>query len=316
MVENKHVIKILEKDLAVYKSKKEKITYPIDVEDFALKVFGLDVVYSDFEEELGFINTDRNKDLKNIYGGLYPDDYVFKTMSKVILINTNINQFFVGNFLVPKEWYQEYSERQTIAHEIAHYSELQYIKKTELNLFSAVQLHEAPYILFNSEVFANKYARNLLMPEEEVKKLKLEIASTGPLDMSSDSKFFIAKFGVTQFMLEIRLKELNISFVRGIYLHKFQKSKGKKYTEDNLLVLLKLSKEYDLHPHYGDCERIAPLYNKETNQDRDSGSLYMTIWRINSGFYDYYESVVELRITYNLEIIEYLENKIKISEGE
>ena len=60
--------------------------------------------------------------------------------------------------------------------------------------------------------------------------------------------------------------------------------------------------EYNLNPHYGDCERIVLLYNKLREQDRDAGSLYMTIWRINSGYYDKYESIVELRMKLLIEL--------------
>lgn len=133
------------------------------------------------------------------------------------------------------------------------------------------------------------------MPKEEVFKLKSEIQGT--IDMLNDSIYFREKFGVTQFMLEVRLTELKIQFINGYYINKVRRTKGKKYEEEDLLELIKLSKKYDMRPNYGDAAQIANIYNKHTNQDRDGASLYMTIWRINQGKYDkFYESVTESRL--------------------
>ena len=282
------IINILNKNLKKYIEKGGEISYPFPVENFALKVFGLDTQYIDFEEEMIISDFDP----KMIYGALYTDERYFKKQNKVILINTNTNDFYIGDFLVPKEYYKEQSERQTIAHEIGHYAEYDYKKNIELNLFNETIYDDAPKVFINPEVWANIYARNLLMPEEEVFKFKSEIHGT--IDMLNDSILFKNKFGVTQFMLEVRLAELKIQFINGYYINKARRSKGERYKENDLLTLIKLAKEYDMKPNYGDAEKLAYLYNKKTNQDRDGGSLYMTVWRINQGKYDaIYESVAE-----------------------
>ena len=60
----------------------------------------------------------------------------------------------------------------------------------------------------------------------------------------------------------------------------------KKYTESDLLLLIDLESEFHHKPNYGDAEHIAIKYNDITKQNRNSGSLYMAVWRINSGYYD------------------------------
>lgn len=60
----------------------------------------------------------------------------------------------------------------------------------------------------------------------------------------------------------------------------------KKYTESDLLLLIDLESEFHRKPNYGDAEHIAIKYNDITKQNRNSGSLYMAVWRINSGYYD------------------------------
>ena len=60
----------------------------------------------------------------------------------------------------------------------------------------------------------------------------------------------------------------------------------KKYTESDLLLLIDLESEFHRKPNYGDAEHIAIKYNDITKQNRNSGSLYMAVWRINNGYYD------------------------------
>lgn len=285
------VIEILNKNLEKYKKIVGHINYPFPIEDYAYKVFGLDIQYANFDEE--FVMEDL--DVKMIYGALYPDGKYFYGQEKVILINNNTNDFYIGDFHVPKEYYKSQSERQTIAHEVGHYAEFDYRKKEELNLFNDIEYNKALDIFIDPEVFANIYARNLLMPKEEVFKLKSELQGT--IDMLNDSNYFREKFGVTQFMLEVRLAELKIQFINGYYINKVRRTNGEKYEEEDLLELIQLAKKYDMRPNYGDAAQIANIYNKHTDQDRDGGSLYMTIWRINQGKYDkIYESVAEARL--------------------
>lgn len=295
--------KILREDLKKFLLNGGKISYPFPVEDYALKVYGLDVQYTNFEEE--FKSNVTNP--KEIYGALYPDNHYYHDQDKVILININREPFIIGDLIIPKELYWDNSERQIIAHEIGHYCEM----KNDPDLFSNKRRYDdAPSILLSNpkkEIFANKYARKLIMPEQEVFTLKSNKEILGPINILSESKYFKDYFGVTQFMLEIRLKELNISFINGFYINRNQKTKGDKYTEEDLLTLVNLAFEYNLNPHYGDCEKIAILYNKLREQDRDAGSLYMVIWRINNGYYDKFESVAELRIKFILETLKKME---------
>lgn len=292
------VDKVISKDLDKYVSIVGKYSFPFPVEDFALKVFGLDIQYVDFAEEFNSNVTDTQE----IFGAIYPDNHFFYGQDKVILVNTNRKDFYIGDLKIPQELYLDNSERQTIAHEIGHYSEI----KTAPTLFSGRRYDNAPSILLDDtkhEVFANIYARKLIMPVEEVLKLKAEKEITGPINLLHEGIYFKEHFGITQFMLEVRLKELNISFINGFYIKRNQKSKGEKYTEEDLLTLLNLASEYDLTPHYGDCEKIVLIYNKLRKQDRDSGSIYMVINRLNNGVYDKIESVAELRIKFSLEIM-------------
>ena len=124
----------------------------------------------------------------------------------------------------------------------------------------------------------------------------------GTIDLLKHDGELIRKyFGVTEFMLEVRLKELKIPFINGYYIPDQLKSSYKKYSEENLLKLMQISigNGFGLNPDYGDSEQIAYLYNKITGENRDSGSLYMTIWRIANGKYDnYFESVCEKRIEF------------------
>ena len=123
----------------------------------------------------------------------------------------------------------------------------------------------------------------------------------GTIDLLKHDGELIRKyFGVTEFMLEVRLKELKIPFINGYYIPDQLKSSYKKYSEENLLKLMQISigNGFGLNPDYGDSEQIAYLYNKAAGENRDSGSLYMTIWRIANGKYDYFKRICEKRIEF------------------
>jgi len=290
---------IVNSDIKKFEKKGGIVTYPFPVEEFALKTFGLDVQYGDFNE---LFTSERIK-TSQIYGCLFPDDHYFLGQDKVILVNVNREPFVIGELVIPDEFYKEGSERQTIAHEIGHYADLHH----NPTLFAHIKVSDAPTILLHdpvNETFANKYARRLLMPELEVKQFKSKNEILGSIDMLAHATLFKQHFGVTQFMVEIRLKELNISFINGVYINKHRRSRGKPYSEEDLLTLANLAFSYDMEPNYADCERIAIEYNKLRKQDRDGGSLYMAIWRINTGYYDRFESVLELRMRLHARILE------------
>ena len=94
------------------------IKFPFPIEDFALRVFELDIQYENFDDVF-------ESDLYNpseIFGCLFPDGYYFQGIDKIILINTNRAPFYLGNQLIPEKYYKDNAERQTIAHEVGHYS--------------------------------------------------------------------------------------------------------------------------------------------------------------------------------------------------
>ena len=61
------VIEILNKNLEKYKKIVGHINYPFPIEDYAYKVFGLDIQYANFDEE--FVMEDL--DVKMIYGAFF-----------------------------------------------------------------------------------------------------------------------------------------------------------------------------------------------------------------------------------------------------
>lgn len=287
MKDNYNYIEIVNKNLKDYKDKGGKISYPFDASKFALINFGLDVQY----DALSF-------------GGDNGKAGLIKIKEKVIIINPDREDFKIGEFVVPKKLYIKESENQTIAHEIGHYAQYEENRKNYGNtLFGEENYKDSyPNILLNGEIFANKYARNLLIPKNELEKFLKENDIKGTIDLLKHDGESIRKyFGVTEFMLEVRLKELKIPFINGYYIPDQLKSSYKKYSEENLLKLMQISigNGFGLNPDYGDSEQIAYLYNKITGENRDSGSLYMTIWRIANGKYDnYFESVCEKRIEF------------------
>ena len=286
MKDNYNYIEIVNKNLKDYKEKGGKISYPFDASKFALINFGLDVQY----DALSF-------------GGDNGKAGLIKIKEKVIIINPDREDFKIGEFVVPKKLYIKESENQTIAHEIGHYAQYEENRKNYGNtLFGEENYKDSyPNILLNGEIFANKYARNLLIPKNELEKFLKENDIKGTIDLLKHDGELIRKyFGVTEFMLEVRLKELKIPFINGYYIPDQLKSSYKKYSEENLLKLMQISigNGFGLNPDYGDSEQIAYLYNKITGENRDSGSLYMTIWRIANGKYDYFKRICEKRIEF------------------
>ena len=279
-------IEIVNKNLKDYKEKGGKISYPFDASKFALINFGLDVQY----DALSF-------------GGDNGKAGLIRIKEKTIIINPDRADFKIGEFIVPKELYIKESENQTIAHEIGHYAQYEENRKNYGNVLFGEENYKDSYpnILLNGEIFANKYARNLLMPKNELEKFLKENDIKETIDLLKHDGELIRKyFGVTEFMLEVRLKELKIPFINGYYIPDQLKSGYKKYSEENLLKLMQISigNGFGLTPDYGDSEQIAYLYNKATGENRDSGSLYMTIWRIANGKYDYFKRICEKRIEF------------------
>ena len=279
-------IEIVNKNLKDYKEKGGKISYPFDASKFALINFGLDVQY----DALSF-------------GGDNGKAGLIRIKEKTIIINPDRADFKIGEFIVPKELYIKESENQTIAHEIGHYAQYKENRKNYGNVLFGEENYKDSYpnILLNGEIFANKYARNLLMPKNELEKFLKENDIKETIDLLKHDGELIRKyFGVTEFMLEVRLKELKIPFINGYYIPDQLKSGYKKYSEENLLKLMQISigNGFGLTPDYGDSEQIAYLYNKATGENRDSGSLYMTIWRIANGKYDYFKRICEKRIEF------------------
>ena len=152
----------------------------------------------------------------------------------------------------------------------------------------------------DEETYANKYARFLLMPEEAVRTLMAKRNMLGTLDLVVEAPLLTEYFGVTQFMAEIRLNELEIPFINGVYIKRTSRFRGRSYLKDDLLALLDIVEQYGSDPAYYDFESIATTYNKLRNQNRASGPLYMAYWRLMKGDYDgKYPDVFEKRILLN-----------------
>jgi hypothetical protein len=101
-------------DLDVFKNKGAEIKYPFPVDEFALRVFGLDIQYEDFKNVF-------SSDLYNadeLFGCLFPDKRYFQGLDKLILINSDRKPFVLNGTEIKKEYWADYAERQTITHEI------------------------------------------------------------------------------------------------------------------------------------------------------------------------------------------------------
>jgi len=294
---------VIIRNLAKYVSLGGIIKYPFPVEDFALRTFGLDVQYENFDVVFESSSYNPNE----IFGCLFPDGYYFQGADKIILINTNRAPFYLGNQLIPEMYYKDNAERQTIAHEIGHYSKNYSEKGVQFRLFEKkVKGDTASSIIVyprNEETYANKYARLLLMPEKELRLLMAKRNMLGTIDLMRDAPTLTEYFGVTQFMVEIRLNELEIPFVNGVYIKRTSRFKGKSYTEQDILALIDIVEEWGREPTYYDFETIATTYSRIRNQSRASGPLYMMYWRLMRGWYDSkYPEVFERRVLLNIKL--------------
>jgi Zn-dependent peptidase ImmA (M78 family) len=292
------------KDLETFKNLGGEIKYPFPVDEFAIKVFGLDIHYEDF----GKVFSSNDYDPKELFGCLFPDNYFFCEMDKIILINSNRAPFKIGDQIVPKEYYEKNSERQTIAHEIGHYSgKYVHNKETQTELFpKPIKTDAGTSILIypkEEETYASKYAKELLVPKEELKKLIAKNNIHGTIDLRSQAILFTEYFGVTQFMIEIRLNELKIHFINGVYIKKANRFKGEDYTEKELLTLIDLvAEKFNMDLSYYDSDSIVDIFNKIAETHRASGPLYMTFNRLMKGDYDKFPNVFEKRISKLIEI--------------
>jgi hypothetical protein len=122
-------------DLARYKELGGTITYPFPIEDSALRVFGLDIQYEDFDS----VFESTIYDPKELFGCLFPDGTKFQGIDKLILVNSNRAPFVIAGKEINKVYYSEYAERQTIAHEIGHYTDKYWHNKSEHKVFSNYQ---------------------------------------------------------------------------------------------------------------------------------------------------------------------------------
>lgn len=305
--------KEIDNDLQRYELLGGTVKYPFPIEDFALRVFGLDIQYENFDNvfESNLYNPNE------IFGCLFPDGYKFQGIDKIILINTNRAPFYLGCQLIPEEYYKDYAERQTIAHETGHYSKNYSERGIQLKLFEKkVKGDTASSIIIypkEEETYANRYARLLLMPEKEVITLIARKNILGTIDLVTHAPIFTEYFGVTQFMVEIRLNELEIPFINGVYIKRTSRFRGKAYASEDLLALLDIAERFGTEHGYYDFESIAITYNKLRSQNRASAPLYMVYWRMMRGDYDSkYPDVFERRILLNLRSYQRNENNVTL----
>lgn len=240
----------IECDLKVYFEKGGKLTFPFPIEDFAMKVFGLDIQYEDFSNVFNSVYYEPGE----LFGCLFPDKRYFQGMDKLILVNSERKPFVLAGKEINKDYWADYAERQTIAHEIGHYTDL-YVhnleknpQKEQLDLFEPTAFADAATSIIvypvGEEQFANVYARKLLMPEKEVQKFIHKRGLEGTFDLNSIITEAKNYFGVTQFMIEIRFNELGIHFNNGIYIKTKNRFPYVKYSEKSLLTLIDIIKKY------------------------------------------------------------------------
>jgi len=298
----------VEIDLKHYSSKGGVIKYPFPIEDFALKTFGLDIQYEDFNN----VFDSAEYEPQELFGCLFPDNRFFQGIDKVILINTKRKPFELAGKQIDQAYWADYAERQTIAHEIGHYSD-QYRHNVDiqLDLFAPTVIADAASSVIvypvGQETFANRYARELLMPAEIVSKFINKNGISGTFDLNTIIADLKKEFGVTQFMIEIRLNELGIHFYNGVYIKNRNRFPYVKYTEEDLLILIDVVKKYALtHPYY-DADNFVKEYNLATGETRASAALYYAFNRILKGKYDNrFPSVFEKRIA---ELVDFDINK-------
>lgn len=276
----------IKRDIEKFKLSGGTVNYPFPIEEFSIKVFGLDIQYEDFD----LVITKEQYDPGDFFGILFPEKDPISGLERVIYVNTNRKPFRLGDFIVPEKFYIENADRQTIAHEVGHYSD-KYLhnKSIQESIFPEVFIDDPTSIIVyprEAEIFANKYARNLLVPSFELKQLINKNNLHGTIDLRQNIKLFTDFFGVTQFLIEIRLNELGIHFNNGVYIKKLNKTKGNDYTEQELLVLLEIGKSYDFQVSYYDADSMVGLFNKITGGTRASGPIYMAYKRLMDGEYD------------------------------
>jgi hypothetical protein len=285
-------------DLETFKNKGGKIVYPFPIEEFALRVFGLDIQYENFNKIFSLAGYDAG----DLFGCLYPDNCPFQGLDKIILINSERKPFVLYGKEIPKEYWIDHADRQTIAHEVGHYSD-RYVhnRDIQLGLFDPLIIADAPTSIIvypvGEETFANKYSRTLLMDENEVRKFITKKGISGTFDINTVISEIRELLGVTHYMVEIRLHELGIHFYNGIYIKRRNRFPYQDYIESSLLTLIDVAKEYDMvHPYY-DADNFAKKYNLITGETRASAALYYAFSRILKGKYDKrFPSVFEKRV--------------------
>ena len=306
-------LEAIEKDLETYQKHGGIIGFPFPIEDFALKVFGLDIHYDDFD----LLIQKKGYEPGTFFGLLFPGKDPLSGFEKVIYVNTNRKPFKLGDFTVPREYYIDNADRQTIAHEVGHYSDKYFHNTTgQETLFPEIFVDDPTSIVVypkEEEIFANKYARNILVPNEELIRVINQNEIHGTIDLRESIDVFTRHFGVTQFMVEIRLNELKIHFNNGVYIKKLNRTRGNDYSERELLVLLELGNKFNFEVNYYDTDSFVGLFNKITGGTRASGPLYMAFKRLMEGEYDSkYPEVFEKRIQMLIEVEINNENKENI----
>jgi Zn-dependent peptidase ImmA (M78 family) len=274
-------------DQKVFIKKGGEIRYPFPIEDFALRVFGLDIQYEDFSN----VFTSDQYDPGELFGCLFPKGRPFQGIDNLILVNSCRKPFVLAGKEVPREYYQEYADRQTIAHEVGHYSDAEvHHVESQPELFDPkIHADAATSIIVyppKQEGFANLYARILLMPDDRVIQVIHRNNLSGTIDLRAVIGLFTKEFEVTQYMIEIRLKELGIHFLNGIYIKNRNRYPYRKYSCEDLLTLIEVAKSYSRQHGYYDADSYVKQFNMLTGQTRASGALYMTLWRIMQGKYD------------------------------
>jgi len=300
-------------DLKIFMKKGGEIKYPFPIEEFALRVFGLDIQYEDFKDVFSL----SGYDVGDLYGCLYPDKCFFQGIDKIILINSERKPFILYGKEIPKEYWIEHADRQTIAHEIGHYSD-RYVHNRDMQqeLFEPLIIADAPTSIIvypiGEETFANKYSRSLLMDEETVRKFITNKGISGTFDINTIISEIRCFFGVTQYIVEIRLLELGIHFYNGIYIKKRNRFPYQDYSEGSLLTLIDVVKDYDMvHPYY-DADNFTKKYNLITGETWASAALYYAFSRILKGKYDKrFPSVFEKRVA---ELVDFNLDKFNIAE--
>ncbi len=89
----------IELDLKKYVEMGGVIKYPFPIEDFAIRVFGLDIQYENFD----LIIDNNHYDPGEFFGMLFLNIDPVSGYEKVIYVNTNRKPFKLGDFKVPNK---------------------------------------------------------------------------------------------------------------------------------------------------------------------------------------------------------------------